>query len=208
MFTEALGAVDERQACSVPRDYVRTPGKYRIIASGQGDAHRAEAEAFIRGRFLRSHGAHIATILPTLLLLFDPADQLAAVAGFRCAADEPLFLERYLPASIEQALEAQVTIRVSRDEILEVGNFAAVDSRRAKIFMSFLPACFLERSARWIVFTATASIRGMLASMGAHCLELATADGTRVEGGVDAWGRYYSNDPRVIVRCAQPSGGP
>jgi hypothetical protein len=65
--------------------------------------------------------------------------------------------------------------------------------------MSFMPAYFLERSARWLVFTATASIRGILSAMGGHCMEVGTADGARVAGGADEWGRYYSSDPRVMA---------
>jgi hypothetical protein len=148
---------------------------------------------------LRSHGAQIATFMPELLLLTDPRGQLAAVAGFRRAVDEPLLLERYLSCPIEQALSARVATPVRRAEILEVGNFAAGDSRRAKLLMSFMPAYFLGLSARWIAFTATAAIRGMVASMGGDCLELGAADGARVSGGSDEWGRYYSNDPRVMA---------
>ena len=68
------------------------------------DLHPGEAEAFVQKKFLRSHGAHVATFMPTLLLLTGAHDELAAVAGFRCAAHERLFLERYLPVPIEQAL--------------------------------------------------------------------------------------------------------
>jgi hypothetical protein len=121
------------------------------------------------------------------------------VAGFRSAAREPLFLEKYLPAPIEQALTSQTGAQVRRAEIVEVGNFAARDSRRAKILMSFIPAYFLGRSARWIVFTATSSIRGILTAMGGHCVELGAAHGDCVAGGLDEWGRYYSSDPRVMA---------
>ena len=137
--------------------------------------------------------------MPTLLLLTGAHGELAAVAGFRCAAHEPLFLERYLPVPIEQALAPLKGVRVQRAEIVEVGNFAALDSRRAKILMSFMPAFFLEVRARWLVFTATAAIRGILSAMGGHCMEVGTADGACVSGGADEWGRYYSNDPRVMA---------
>jgi hypothetical protein len=137
--------------------------------------------------------------MPTLLLLTDGAGQLAAVAGFRCASDEPLFLERYLGAPIEQALSARAGIRSSRAEIVEVGNFAAADSRRAKILMSFMPAFFLDLPARWIVFTATTAIREILATLGGRCVEVGAADGACVAGGTDEWGRYYTNDPRVMA---------
>jgi hypothetical protein len=199
LFTDTPAVADERQTSNAPRECARSSGGYHIVPCGPDDARRADAEEFVRRRFLRSHGAHIATFLPTLLLLSDSEGELAAVAGFRSAKDGPLFLERYLPAPIEHALTSQVSAPVRRAEIIEVGNFAACDSRRARILMSYLPAYFLERSARWITFTATAAIRGILSAMGARCLEVGAADGACVSGGADEWGRYYSNDPRVMA---------
>jgi len=199
VFDEMPAVADERQTTSAPREYTRAPPEYRVIPCGRGDARRAEAEAFIRKRFLRSHGAHIATFMPTLMLLTGVDSELVAAAGFRSAAQEPLFLERYLPLAIEQAIASQSGAPVQRAEIVEVGNFAALDSRRAKILMSFMPAYFLEGSARWLVFTATSSIRRILSAMGGRCLEVGTADGACVAGGIDEWGRYYSTDPRVMA---------
>jgi hypothetical protein len=202
LFTETPAVADERQSSpssSTSREHARAPLEYRIVACERADARRTEAEAFVRERFLRTHGAHIATFMPTLLLLMDARDELCAAAGFRCAALEPLFLERYLARPIEQTLASQVGARARRAEIFEIGNFAAIDSRRAKMLMSYMPAWFLARAARWIVFTATASIRGILCAMGGRCTELAAADGARVAGGQDEWGRYYSTDPRVMA---------
>jgi hypothetical protein len=190
---------DERQTSSAPREYARTPAEYELVPCGADDARRTEAEAFVRRRFLRSHGAHVATFMPTLLLLTNAVSEIVAVAGFRRAAHEPLFLEQYLPVPIEQALSSQGRTQVQRVEVVEIGNFAAIDSRRARILMSFMPAYFLEHSAQWIVFTATATIRGLVSAMGGRCMEVGTADRARVAGGADEWGRYYSNDPRVMA---------
>jgi hypothetical protein len=201
LFTDMPAVADERQMHSAACEYARPAPKYRIETCEEGDARRHEAESFVRRRFLLSHGARIGTFMPTLLLLTDAGGEIAAVAGFRRAGKEPLFLERYLAVPIEQAVKsrAQAQAPAPREEFIEVGNFAAVDSRRAKILMSYLPAWFLERSARWIVFTATATIRAILTAMGGRCVELAAADGARASGGVDDWGRYYSNDPRVMA---------
>jgi hypothetical protein len=198
LFTEPAIVGEERQIGD-PRELSGTPPEYRIVACDSADARRAEAEAFVRRRFLRSHGAHIATFMPTLLLLTKSCGELAAVAGFRRAAHEPLFLERYLPLPVEQAISSQSGVRAQRAEIVEVGNFAALDSRRARILMSFMPVFFMEHSARWIVFTATASIRAILSAMGGRCIEVGTADGACVAGGADEWGRYYASDPRVMA---------
>jgi hypothetical protein len=198
LFTEAPVS-DERQTASTPRDFARPPAEYRLVPCDRDDSRRKQAEAFIRQRFRQSHGAQIATFLPSLLLLTDGDDGIAAVTGFRCAAREPLFLERYLSAPIEAELSSHTAEPVRRAQIIEVGNFAAIDSRRAKILMSFLPAYLLGQSARWIAFTATTAIRAMLSTAGARCLDLGAADHEHVAGGVDQWGRYYSNDPRVMA---------
>jgi hypothetical protein len=199
LFDETPIVVDERHPFGASREHARALPEFRLLTCHAGDARRAEAEGFIHSRFRRSHGACIATFMPTLLLLVDSADELVAAAGYRVAAQGPLFLERYLSHYIEHELSARASAPVSRAQIVEVGNFAAIDSHRAKVFMSFMPRWFLERSARWIVFTATTAIRGILSSMGAHCLEVGTADGARVAGGTDEWGRYYANDPRVMA---------
>jgi hypothetical protein len=199
LFTDTFTVADERQANAAAREFTRTVPEHRIVSCGTDHPRRAEAEAFVCRRFLRRHGAHISSFMPTLMLLVDAGGDLAAVAGFRFASQEPLFLERYLAVSIEKAISSHQDAPVRRAEIVEVGNFAALDSRRAKILMSFMPSWFLEHGHRWIVFTATALIRGMLSAMGGRCIEVGAADSARVAGGADEWGRYYSSDPRVMA---------
>jgi hypothetical protein len=197
VFTE-MPVADERQTAHASHESMRPAPEYRIVQCEPNHARRAEAEAFVRERFLRSHGAQIASFMPKLVLLSDSAGRLGAVAGFRRAAEETLFLERYLPSPIEQLLGSRAGARVRRADIVEVGNFAALDSRRAKILMSFMPAFFLQRSARWIVFTATTAIRTILCAMGGRCVEVGAADGA-LAGSADEWGSYYQNDPRVMA---------
>ena len=86
MFTETIVVADERQLDLASREDAPALPACRIVACERGDANRAEAEAFVRRRFLRSHGAHIATFMPTLMLLTGADGELAAVAGFRNAA--------------------------------------------------------------------------------------------------------------------------
>ena len=65
--------------------------------------------------------------------------------------------------------------------------------------MAALPSYLLARDYRWIVFTATSAVRGILQGFDAPLVELARADGTRVANSPDRWGRYYENDPRVLA---------
>jgi hypothetical protein len=51
----------------------------------------------------------------------------------------------------------------------------------------------------WVVFTATSAVREMLTTLGAPLIELAPAAEACGADGIDRWGRYYRNDPRVCV---------
>jgi hypothetical protein len=63
-----------------------------------------------------------------------------------------------------------------------------------------LLAYYLLRDGRtWVTFTATAPVRRMLEHVGARCIELGTAEGACARDGTDEWGRYYTNDPRVMA---------
>ena len=137
--------------------------------------------------------------MPTLLALEGRAGRICGVAGFRNAATEPLFLERYLREPIEIALAQRVGSLVEREQIVEVGNLASASCRGAFHLVAMLPHLLLERGNRWIVFTATSAVRKILSRFDAPVIELATAKRECVDGLADDWGRYYETDPRVLA---------
>ena len=136
--------------------------------------------------------------MPTLLALEGQRGRVCGVVGFRNAAAEPLFLERYLNQPVELVLAEHVGDTVERGQIVEVGNLASLSCRAACHLVAALPRILLAEGNQWIVFTATAAVRGMLARFHAPVIELARATRDRLEDG-DDWGRYYDNDPRVIA---------
>ncbi|KAA1414774.1 thermostable hemolysin, partial [Nocardioides antri] len=69
-----------------------------------------------------------------------------------------------------------------RHQVVEVGNLAGVNCRAAMRMVAALPAYLLARDYRWIVFTATSAVRGILQGFDAPLVELARADGSRVSG--------------------------
>src|SRR5690606_2444823 len=69
-----------------------------------GDVQRQAFERFIRQRFDEAHGARISSFMPDLFGLHDARQQLSAVCGARLAAGQPLFLEQYLAAPVEQTI--------------------------------------------------------------------------------------------------------
>ena len=164
-----------------------------------GDGDRPELEAFVRAAFARSHAASIHSFMPSLLGFRDGAGKLRGVLGLRAAASGPLYLEQYLDLPVEAAIAAATGRTLRRADVVEIGNLAAGNCRSAVRMVAQLPAFLLEHDYRWIVFTATRTVRQILLGFGAPLVELARASGERVAGGVDAWGGYYDHDPRVFA---------
>ncbi|HVY79614.1 MAG TPA: thermostable hemolysin [Steroidobacteraceae bacterium] len=201
MFTE-LPRIQERatardeDAAACER---HEPHPYRIVTCEPDHPARHEAETFVRDAFFRTHRASIRTFMPTLLTLVDASGSLHAVAGARLAANEKLFLERYLPRPIDALLAARGGVPPARAQIVEIGNFACRGSRIARRFLALLPFYLLDRKLTWVTFTATAAVRRLLHNIGARCMELGVADGACARDGADDWGRYYTHDPRVMA---------
>lgn len=159
---------------------------------------RRTLERFIQHAFARHHGASVNAFMPTLVALEGRRGRVCGVVGFRNARMEPLFLERYLDRPVELALAEHVGHPVARNHIVEVGNLASLSCRAACQLVAALPRILLADGNEWIVFTATATVRGMLARFRAPVIQLARATRDRMDEG-DEWGRYYDNDPRVVA---------
>jgi hypothetical protein len=163
------------------------------------DPHREELEHFVREVFASRHGARVCSFMPSLLAMRNDSGAICSVAGFRCAADQTLFLERYLDEPVERAIELSAGQRISRSQIVEVGNLAGLNCRSAMRLVLDLPRILLDRGHRWMVFTATDTLRGLLASYHAPLVDLAAASEIRARSTGDDWGRYYESNPRVMA---------
>jgi hypothetical protein len=171
---------------------------HRLATYDREHPERRRLERFIQRAFSRHHGASVRAFMPTLLALEGQRGRVCGVVGFRRAAAEPLFLERYLDQPVEFALAQHVGNSIARDRVVEVGNLASLSCRAACHLVAALPRILLADGNQWIVFTATAAVRGMLARFRAPVIELARATRDRLDDA-DEWGRYYNNDPRVIA---------
>lgn len=163
------------------------------------DPHRQDLERFVRDVFASRHGARVCSFMPNLLAVRNDNGAICSVAGFRCAAEQTLFLERYLDEPIERVIAVACGQQVTRAQIVEVGNLAGRNCRSAMRLVLDLPRILLERGHRWIVFTATDTLREILASYRAPLLDLASASASRAQSTGDEWGRYYDSNPRVMA---------
>jgi hypothetical protein len=174
-------------------------GSLHLGVAGSDAPDRAELEAFVGAAFRRGHDATVTSFMPTLLSFRDRGGDLRGVVGLRGAALKPLYLEQYLEQPVETAIATATGQPVRREQVVEVGNLAGANCRAAIRMVALLPGYLLSRDYRWIVFTATSTVRGILEGFGAPLVELARADGARVAGSPDRWGRYYEKDPRVLA---------
>jgi hypothetical protein len=171
-----------------------------LVICGPGHPARNEFETFIRQGFRRKHGASVHSFMPLLLGLRDAAGDLVGVAGYRAAKAQRLYLEQYLPHSIEHLIATRnPSLGVRRQDVAEIGNFACRDFPTAMDLIGLLTDFLLARQHRWVVFTATRTVRSIMRHLGVTLTELAPAEESRIAMTQDDWGSYYSTDPRVML---------
>jgi hypothetical protein len=134
-----------------------------------------------------------------LLALRDAEGALVAAVGYRCAALEPLFLERYLNAPVEQVLfgvDAPVT---ARRGMVEVAHLVALRPGEGRRMMGELGCWLMGQGAQWVVSTVTRELRHLFLRMGIAPLALGVADPERLGEGARDWGSYYAHEPVVLA---------
>ena len=163
-------------------------------------ADRREMETFIIAAFQQQHGAAVRSFLPVLVGLRDPHGALCGAAGYRPAADGPLYLEQYLAQPVEVMISHHAGRGpVARTAVAEIGNFACRDSATAMTMVAVLARLLRDRGHDWVVFTATRTVRGIMRHMGLPLAEIARAERACLTRTADRWGSYYDQDPRVML---------
>lgn len=159
---------------------------------------RAEAESFIRQVFAHHHAADVTSFAPNLML-FERQQRIVAACGWRPAASEKLFLECYLEQPIEQVMAGLAQQPVRREEIVEVGNLAAEKPGGTIQVVLALTAHLDRLGYKWLAFTATRELIGILNRLGLPALAVAPADPERLGEAAGTWGSYYSQQPIVVA---------
>lgn len=168
-----------------------------------GEAQRPAVEALIRRVYAERYGARVGTLAPVLVSLQDPEvepgepPRVVAAAGYRFAG-QPLFLERYLDAPVEQLL-ARAGAPVPRERIVEVAHLAAERNGEGRRLILCMAQHFAKLPVDWVVSTLTAELRALFARMGIAPLALGLADPARLDGQVAEWGSYYDHHPVVLA---------
>ena len=160
---------------------------------------RPELERFIAERFRSAYGASVAHFCAHLLGMRDARGAWQAAAGYTPAAAGALYLEHYLDRPVEVVLSGALGREVPRARIAEVGNLASAARGFGGRFLPALRRYLLDLDYRWVVFTATREVRGILQHLAFEARPLAPASPQRLPDGGAGWGTYYAHDPNVMA---------
>lgn len=157
------------------------------------DRDREAVEDFIIDVYAQAYGAQIGVHYPILMSVRDDTGRILAALGFRYAVDEPLFLEQYLSASVEQVLDT------SRTYITEIGNLASAGGGASLFLFAALSAYLHSKKQRYAVVTSTDFLEKRFRDMGLKPKWLADADPNLLLRKDENWGCYYDTHPHVLV---------
>jgi hypothetical protein len=146
------------------------------IFSGDVTLGRARVESFIARSYFDRFGSVVTEHYPMLLSL-----------------------ESYFDAPIERVLAQTIGPTLARAQILEIGNLASI-GRSASARLIAASAFYLKSCrCRYAVATATEALRTMLDSFGFAWHRLGTARAERLSDQGRSWGRYYEQNPEILV---------
>jgi CelD/BcsL family acetyltransferase involved in cellulose biosynthesis len=174
------------------------PSRPRLTLHGRGDPGRAQVEAFIATVFAERFDAELRDFAPRLVALRD-GDDIVAAAGYRGAADGPLFLEHYLDAPVEDRLSAGHGAAPPRRCIVEVGHLAAARAGEGRRLIRLLGPHLAAQGFQWVVSTTTEELRHLFLRLGVTPLALGRADPAALGAAAHRWGRYYEHRPVVLA---------
>jgi hypothetical protein len=162
----------------------------------------ADACAFTRQQYKSRFGCDLASFYP-MKVVSRTNGSIDAVVGIRGASHTDLYLEQYFDAAIEVVIEEKTGLRCSRDQIVEIGSFAATSQIAALPLMRETAGLLHAKGYRTAVSTANRAIRCCLAKLRLPTHRLAKVSSAATDRD---WGSYYDGQPVVlygdILRCA------
>lgn len=192
LSTQPSGSVPDRAAPLFPA----IAGELQIHDST--DARRRAVEQCIQHIYAQHYGARVPSFAPMLVAL-QQDEEVVAAAGYRPAAEGPLFLESYLPAPVDRLIGDQTGTRLSRQRIVEVGHLAATRGGEGRRLLQLLGLHLAQEGFEWIVGTVTQELRALLVRLGVAPLTLGAAHPEALGDTALCWGSYYQHAPIVLA---------
>lgn len=155
-----------------------------------------QTRAFICARYRHHFGAEITCDYPQLIATCDAQGKIVAACGLR-TADQPLFLERYLDAPVEQVLSTLFRKSLDRRHIAEIGNLVSVHRDATPLLFKMLWKEMHRQDVSHAIVTCTRNLKARFRSLTLVSLGNASEQ-CLTEQERACWGSYYSHDPEML----------
>ncbi|MFG1174520.1 thermostable hemolysin [Erwiniaceae bacterium CAU 1747] len=165
----------------------------------RGEYEHNDISALIRESYQQVYRASLSHCMPWLLGMYDASGTLRAACGVQPASLGSLYLEQYLDAPVESILSEASGLSVMRNDIVEIGNFAASDGASTRIMYAAICLLLNQYRFSWIVFTGTRKIRNTFFRLNLQPVTLMPADPLRLGENAREWGEYYQHDPQIMA---------
>ena len=176
-----------------------TQSKDQFVVLGTDHPERSAVEKFIGTVFEKTYGAKVQHFAQTLLGIRGASGEWIAALGYTAATRNRLFVENYGGGSVEQQISGKLDTLVSRAQVVEVGNLAALGAGAARMLISSAIQYLYESGFSWVIFTATRSLLNSFARLDLRPISLATADPSRLPDQGRSWGSYYDKHPQIMA---------
>ncbi|KFK92944.1 MULTISPECIES: thermostable hemolysin [unclassified Serratia (in: enterobacteria)] len=171
---------------------------YKLLFS-RDNVQKALLQNYIQNEYSREFNATIPHFLPYLLGMYRADGKLVGACGLNRADLEPLYLERYLDAPIEAVIATHTGKNISRNRLVEIGNFACSEAGNARIMFAAICQLLCDNQLDYVLFTGTKKLRNIFHRLHLNPIELAPALPDRVGEEIKNWGKYYQQHPYVMM---------
>ena len=171
---------------------------WRIHEVPKLSALRRQTEALIHKQYSSVHNANISEFLPDLFTISDESTMLGAV-GIRRFDEQTTLVEQYLDTPVEATIRRTMEVNPARSHLVEVGNLAAKTISDAIRLIAFLCHETKSRGFDYAIFTGIQSVRVALRRLHINYVEIQVAEPLKLDTDTTLWGRYYENDPKVMI---------
>lgn len=171
---------------------------WRIHEVSKESPLRNQTETLIREQYSSVHNANVSDLFSNLFTISNESLMLGAV-GFKGFDNRTAFVEQYLDSPVEATIRQTMDVNPVRSKLVEVGNLAAKTINDAIRIIAFLCHEIHSRGFDYAIFTGIQSVRVALRRLHINYVEIQIADPRKLNIDTKSWGRYYDNDPRVMI---------
>lgn len=172
------------------------PSALDLQVYANGDINRKAVEKFIQAGFAKTYKANVTISMPWLLAVQNA--KYKAALGIRSAI-EPLFVEQYLPAPIEQVLAQHIGVsNIQRNTIAEIGHLYSNGQRFTLPLLLVTAVSLFCSNYQYMVFSGTEQVLKLITKTGVNCSIITDAKKSLLKASQDNWGSYYDTHPKVV----------